>query len=1095
MDSESHGIGHRLSLSPRNLALLALVGVALFGPTAQAECPDDDLASATGTFSGYTTSGAGDELSFSDSQCSSSSGGTEVTIAWEAPYDGTFVAETTASAIDTVLYLVDSCVAQTEIACDDDSAAATQSRLGFQASAGEEFVFVIEGKNNEQGELVFSINSQDILISEVMYDPANGGGADSNHEWVEIYNPGPLDLDISAFKITDEEFPGGTEGAFRFPAGTTIEAGAVLLICDTATDVEAEFSGSSCDVEVNNSNSTPDMIRYDSWATGFGLDLSNSGDELILLGPLDEVVDALNWGTSFEFMNPSIDDVDAGRSLFRPDLGLDTDTRDDWSDTDEPTPGALPATCNDSIQNGDESDVDCGGSCRGCSGGGSCDSGSDCLTGICTPIINTCLLGSACGDGNTDLGEECDDSNTDDGDGCDANCNVENGFLCLPLDLGLGLLGSLCQPDCGDILIIGDEICDGTALGGVDCTNFGYSNPGGLACADNCLALVTGGCTNTCGDGSREPGEFCDDGNTEEGDGCDSRCRLEDGFSCSDIPVVGLVCDAICNDGLVVGDEACDSSQLADNDCTLEGFTNPLGAVCNTACTDIDFSGCVPTCGDGSLELGELCDDGNTRIGDGCNNLCVPEGGFICQAADLGGLNLGTVCSTDCGDGVVAGLEECDDQNNTALDGCTACIVDVGFTCSGEPSVCGPDSLCGNLTLDTGEDCDGTLLSLSECPDGYAGLPLCNNDILNPDGDDSCTFDLPPAGCLDVDECALQTAGCSIDADCENTEGSFQCTCSDGFIGDGFVCNPVPPVCGDSAVEGAEECDDGGIADGDGCSALCAVESGFECDDAEPTVCFSDADGDGVADGDDNCPNDNNPAQEDLDEDDIGDVCDPDRDGDNVNNTEDNCPDEANANQADADDDGVGDVCDDSGPLDSDGDGVADDIDNCIDLSNVDQADVNTDGEGDACDDTDGDGLTDEEELAGGTDYDDADSDDDGIDDADEIARGTDPLDADTDNDGLLDGEEVRIGTDPNNEDSDNDGLLDGEEVERGLDPLNEDSDGDGILDGVDTGTDGRVVTGGGCNSITAPGGGWTGGLWILSAMVLIRRRGTTRPT
>jgi hypothetical protein len=134
--------------------------------------------------------------------------------------------------------------------------------------------------------------------------------------------------------------------------------------------------------------------------------------------------------------------------------------------------------------------------------------------------------------------------------------------------------------------------------------------------------------------------------------------------------------------------------------------------------------------------------------------------------------------------------------------------------------------------------------------------------------------------------------------------------------------------------------------------------------------------------------------------------------------------------------------------------------------------------------DADNDGLLDGEEIALGTDPDDADSDNDGLNDGDEVnVHGTDPLDADTDNDGLLDGTEVNGTnptdpldadsdddglldgvedanhsggidpgeTDPNDPDTDDDGLNDGIEVDLGTDPLNPDTDGDGIPDGQDT--------------------------------------------
>lgn len=83
-----------------------------------------------------------------------------------------------------------------------------------------------------------------------------------------------------------------------------------------------------------------------------------------------------------------------------------------------------------------------------------------------------------------------------------------------------------------------------------------------------------------------------------------------------------------------------------------------------------------------------------------------------------------------------------------------------------------------------------------------------------------------------------------------------------------------------------------------------------------------DADGDGVADGEDVCPNVFDPirpidggVQLDLDGDGIGDACDDDPlpadlDGDGEPNETDNCPYDENGNQADADSDGKGDACD-----------------------------------------------------------------------------------------------------------------------------------------------------------------------------------------
>jgi hypothetical protein len=100
--------------------------------------------------------------------------------------------------------------------------------------------------------------------------------------------------------------------------------------------------------------------------------------------------------------------------------------------------------------------------------------------------------------------------------------------------------------------------------------------------------------------------------------------------------------------------------------------------------------------------------------------------------------------------------------------------------------------------------------------------------------------------------------------------------------------------------------------------------------------------------------------------------------------------------------------------------------------------------------DTDGDGLTDEQELALGTNPNKADTDDDGLSDGAEVnTYGTDPLNQDTDGDKLNDREEVEVyNTNPTDADTDKDGLSDGDEIMIGSDPTLADTDGDGLKDG-----------------------------------------------
>lgn len=71
----------------------------------------------------------------------------------------------------------------------------------------------------------------------------------------------------------------------------------------------------------------------------------------------------------------------------------------------------------------------------------------------------------------------------------------------------------------------------------------------------------------------------------------------------------------------------------------------------------------------------------------------------------------------------------------------------------------------------------------------------------------------------------------------------------------------------------------------------------------------------------------------------------PDADDDGIADADDNCPDTANTDQADDDNNGIGNVCD----TDRDGDGILNDVDNCPDTFNPDQADIDGDGQGEAC--------------------------------------------------------------------------------------------------------------------------------------------------
>lgn len=131
----------------------------------------------------------------------------------------------------------------------------------------------------------------------------------------------------------------------------------------------------------------------------------------------------------------------------------------------------------------------------------------------------------------------------------------------------------------------------------------------------------------------------------------------------------------------------------------------------------IDYSQhCAPrSCGDGRLDVGEYCDDGNTNPHDACLNSCE---------------------SSTCGDGVVrTGVETCDDGNTRGGDGCNwACQIEV---CGN--GVLEPPEQCdeGSANSDTRPDACRTTCRFASCYDGVVDDgEFCDDGNTNPN--DEC---------------------------------------------------------------------------------------------------------------------------------------------------------------------------------------------------------------------------------------------------------------------------------------------------------------------------------------------------------------------
>ncbi len=298
---------------------------------------------------------------------------------------------------------------------------------------------------------------------------------------------------------------------------------------------------------------------------------------------------------------------------------------------------------------------------------------------------------------------------------------------------------------------------------------------------------------------------------------------------------------------------------------------------------DAGGDGGAGACGDGALDEGEACDDGNTVAGDGCAPDCTLETGALCDPCvgdeDCGGGDdlcvtdeSGSFCGTDCRfdpcpEGYVCSVIEdgadvlgrqCRPSGGTC-EGCSDAdgdgVCDADDMCNGGDDTVNTDGDavpddCDPCPLDAPDDSDGDLVCDSD--DACAGFP----DDADADGDGT------PDGC-DAEAC---DDGADNDgdgaADCADTDcaGDAACVvvpevCDDGVDndGDGDTDCADADCAGDAAcVAPPEVCDDGADNDGDGdtdcADADCAGDAACV---VVPEVCDDDADNDG--DGDTDC--------------------------------------------------------------------------------------------------------------------------------------------------------------------------------------------------------------------------------------------------
>ncbi len=322
-----------------------------------------------------------------------------------------------------------------------------------------------------------------------------------------------------------------------------------------------------------------------------------------------------------------------------------------------------------------------------------------------------------CGDGVVDPDEQCDDGNTNDGDCCSSTCTFE-------------VAGSPCSD--GFWCTVG-EACDGkgNCAGAVprDCGD-------GIACTVDTCSETRAACVHTPNDAACSDGHFCDGAET-----CSATLGCRPGTLVS------------CDDGDVCTNDAC----------------NDAAGRCDHVYDPANDPSCpAKYCGNGRLDAGEQCDDGNKADGDCCSSACRFESagspcsnGRFCTVGETcngAGACLGGT-GRDCGDGIACTVDACDAAHAQCVHAPNDAACNDGVFCNGA-EVCDPTLGCrpgAPVNCDDGDVCTDD--SCNEAQD------RCDH-VFDRGNDPACAIRCPDA---DGDGYSAIPTGCGP-VDCDDTD-------------------------------------------------------------------------------------------------------------------------------------------------------------------------------------------------------------------------------------------------------------------------------------------------------------------------------------
>lgn len=456
-----------------------------------------------------------------------------------------------------------------------------------------------------------------------------------------------------------------------------------------------------------------------------------------------------------------------------------------------------PASCADGVKNGDETDVDCGGVCgASCLEGDTCAVAGDCFDHVCDVMTLTCAAATC-----SDTVKNGDETDVDCGGDCGATCaagdlckvNTDckggacSGAFCLQsctdgelnnAEMGIDCGGPICTTTCanGTVCVVPSDCTTNFCVDGVCCNT--ACNATCVACsADKKVTGMDGEC------GSAKPAtDPHNDCGIEMSTTCGDATGLCDGAGeCEKWPM-GTACGdvASCTNGIQNNADACNGSgSCTDAGTVVCGFYACGPSTCKTACLDDNDcsangyclnTACVAKKIVGSACLGNnQCESGFCADGVCCNEAC----GGLCKACSTaaGGQTNGT-CSP-----VATGQDPAGDCGGTGLcDGAGGCKKNVGQGCA-----LAAECLSGNCAdgFCCNTPCLGLCQACSNLKKGSGANGSCGFVGVGLDPDDECGG---ITNCSGGGTCALLPLGatCSLNSECQS-----------GFCVDGNCCNSL----------------------------------------------------------------------------------------------------------------------------------------------------------------------------------------------------------------------------------------------------------------------------------------------------------------